>query len=117
MINNLTDSFLIILSFSRSSFSFRLFGPPPSSFTMKPITANSSNERNIKKTETIIHTSELIDHPDRGNNGKPIALMYETLGRFFIIFPNIIIIARSELTPSIVRAGMAFDPRAKEIQL
>ncbi|KAE9417375.1 hypothetical protein Angca_001098, partial [Angiostrongylus cantonensis] len=48
---------------------------------------------------------------------SPIALIYDTLGRFRMMLPNWKIIANRALTPSIVRAGIARGPNENDIQL
>lgn len=47
----------------------------------------------------------------------PIALIYETLGKFFIIEPKWKIMESSALTPIIVRGVIACGPSEKAIQL
>lgn len=64
-----------------------------------------------KHLNVNINIIEIVRRP------LPIPLIYETRGRFLIIFPNEKTIAKRLLTPSIVRAGIAREPRENDIQL
>ncbi|ETN75651.1 hypothetical protein NECAME_12224 [Necator americanus] len=70
---------------------------------------------------TVRNGFALVDRTCRSNFYKlkypPIALIYDTLGKFLIMLPNWKIIASSAFTPSIVRAGIARGPSAKDTQL